>query len=84
MKFEIICPTETWLDTENVIDNFFSGYAGFHLTKETSRRGGGFTVYVGNNFNAEIIPDLTINHDACETLFVKVNNNHKKFIVCFN
>ena len=60
---------------------FFPGYVGFHLTRESSRRGGGVAVYVSNNFNAEIIPHLTINHDACETLYVKVNNNQQNCIV---
>lgn len=81
IKFDIICLTETWLHADNFIDNFFPGYAGFHLTRESSRRGGGVAVYVGNNLNAKIIPDMSINHDACETLFVRVNNNQQNFIV---
>ena len=48
LKFDLICLTETWLHTDNLIDNFFPGYIDFHLIREISSRGGGVAMYVSN------------------------------------
>ena len=72
LKFDVICLTETWFDQNYAIGNYFPDYNGFHSHRQDGMRGGGSSIFIKKYFNAKLIPELKINCEFLECIFVKI------------
>jgi hypothetical protein len=71
MQFSIIGITETWLkESSHLVD--IDGYTFIH-NHRNNRRGGGTGLYISNNFQFKLRPDLTFVDDTtAETTFIEI------------
>ena len=78
-KFDIICFTESWLNT-NIKDIYnLDGYKAYHCLRELGNRGGGISVYVHERIKAEVIYTTSLPH--IEALFLKITTGRKHTII---
>ena len=84
LKFSVICLTETWSNEQNLLDNIFPSYKGFHTFRSIGRRGGGVSVYVQNHLNAKFLPDFSRSLDFLESVIIQIQSRNKIINVgCF-
>ena len=70
--FSIISLTETWLNEQNS-ENFGLSNYNFVCSNRVNKRGGGLGIYVSNDLNYKLRPDLNINQDGIiEKLFITI------------
>lgn len=69
--FTIMGFTETWLNDLNVTHNTISGYNEFHSYRD-SKRGGGVSLYVHEDFSGHRLDAVSMIEDCIETVFVEV------------
>ena len=68
---DIIAVTETWLSDNALFLYELEGYRSYHVVR-TAREHGGVSIYVHNNHQSELIPDLSFVNNTIEICSVKV------------
>ena len=77
-NFDIICLSETFVNDISIANNFLDDYVGYHSIRDDGSSRGGVAIYLKKNINASLLPDLTVNTDFIESVFIEINNNNKK------
>ena len=78
---DVLVFTETWL-THNNRDHYeLLGYHSYHLVRNT-RRQGGVSVFVSNNFFSKDLKELTIINNDIEINTVSIKTNSVNFFLC--
>ena len=79
IEFQIIVLTETWMGTDEDLNELL-GYVAFHSTRE-NRGGGGVTVLVSTDLNADNISELSFANDLCEVCTVRIFLSSKPYLL---
>ena len=69
---QIICLSESRINHQPLSNLDLSGLKLFH--NDSATRAGGVAIHVNNNICAELIPELFLNIDGCENLWLKLND----------
>ena len=69
---EIICLSESQINHQPLSNLDLPGYKLFN--NDSATRVGGVAIYVNNNICAELIPELFLDIDGCENLWLKLND----------
>ena len=69
---EIICLSESRINHQPLSNLDLPGYKLFH--NDSATRAGGVAIYVNNNICAELIPQLVLDIDGCENLWLKLDD----------
>ena len=77
IQFSIIGLTETWLKEETLDLYELPEYKSIHLTRP-SRKGGGVSLYIHNNYDYVEKPNMNIMTELIECLFVEVMSQTRK------
>ena len=77
-SFDVICLSETFVNDLSIVNNFLDNYIGYHSIREGDRARGGVAIYLKKHINASLLPNLTVNFDYIETVFIEIKNNNKK------
>ena len=79
-EFDVICLSETWVRELEFIDDFFPNYTSFHSTR-LGRRGGGVAMYIQKNLTCLRQPELSVNFEYIETIFLKISKLNKSILI---
>ena len=74
-RFDVICISETWANNSSLsFNHYFPSYKCFNSNRSSSSfSGGGVAVLVSEEYEVDLMENLTINCDAFESVFVKIN-----------
>ena len=75
---DVLCITETWLESNNKDYFKLKGYSVFHLTR-TSRTHGGIAVFVKSDIKVSRIHELSFINDDIEILTIELALMNKKY-----
>jgi len=83
-RFNIICLEESWLKESETNMYTIEGYKSHHSLRpiiNDKRPGGGVSVYVSDELQAECIPDTKLSLPFIESIFLKISLNNSKHII---
>jgi hypothetical protein len=80
-SFSIISLTETWLDNENHTDFKLENFSFISSSNRNNKKGGGVGMFISDNLNFKLRPDLNFNEGIIESLFVEIITTVGKNIV---
>ena len=80
-SLDIICLTETWLNTSTVHLVGFPKYNMFHVMRDDGRRGGGVSILVDRRMKGSKIANLCRSCESIECIFVEILMNGVKILV---
>ena len=82
LKFDIVCFSETWLNSTRCIDNIFSDFNQFHSMRPNNQPpGGGVAIFVHKSFVSTEFIELSCNNDTIECVFVKLSSRAENVVV---
>ena len=80
-SFDVLCLTETWLNSSTVNLVEFPKYNMFNLIREDGRRGGGVGILVDRKYNTKQVDNLSFSNDSLECLFVEITHGCNRILI---
>jgi len=77
----VLAISETWLKPFNEDIFQIPGYSFVSCLRPTTTTGGGVGLYINDCEKFRILPDLTINSDAIECIFVEITRQNKSNLI---
>ena len=81
-KYQVICFSETWLNSNRQIENLFPEYNQFHsMRPATQFAGGGVAILVHESLQSTELDNLSCNTEYIECIFVKITKSNESIVV---
>jgi len=81
VNFDLVCLTESMLNS-NIVDIYnLNGFRAFHSLRPVGRKGGGVTVFASSSLNVTEMELLSLQHEFLESVFIDITVGGKHIFV---